>query len=134
MGPMDWKVSKNSKLTRYSYSLLFVALILWSYIPYIIPEESSLLVFNRTSFFIEILFILISTIAAFGTLFNSNKTYIFGLTSILTSILIIAYGQFFINPGTNPLQFLSIATLILTVGIYAKVFKPETSLYQALSS
>ena len=113
---------EDKVLTRKAYSLMFLVLAVWSFMPYLLESTPSLLVFNKISFSFEFLFISISIIACHGTFYAQKHGYFAGVVSILSTIFYLSYEQL-LTSETNYLQLATLVTMLVIFGIYSTVFK-----------
>ncbi len=109
-------------LTKNAYSLMFLVLAVWSFLPYLLPSGLSLTVFSKYDLGLGILYVVISLIACYGTFFNQKYAYSSGIISILIAIFYLASEQLR-NPYGNPLQLATMLTMIVILGVFSSIFK-----------
>jgi cbb3-type cytochrome oxidase subunit 3 len=110
-------------LTKNAYSIMFAILGIWSSIPYLIPSEFSLLVFNKVNFIYGTVYVLICLVAAIGTFLEKRYAYYSGIISIIMTLAYLGHAQYKAE-SANILQLATLLTMCIILIVYSIVFKP----------
>lgn len=121
---------EERNLSKSAYSIMFMVLGIWSSIPYLLPSELAILVFNKANVIFSFVYLISCTYASISLYRGHKYAYQFGITSIVMTIIKLTLGQ--IQSETqNPLQLATLLTMCIIFLVYSKVFKPKSTIRRA---